>query len=318
MELVDTLQAVQHERGTAILLVEHDVEMVQRFASRLYVLDFGTLIATGPTDEVMGDAAVRRAYLGRSGMSAHRAPATRRCSSCATSRPAYGPFRALFGVSLEVHEGKAVALLGSNGAGKTTVARVCSGLLKPTSGRVAASRATTSPACGRTSSPGSGSCTRPRDARCSRRSPSRRTSPWASAARSGAPGCPPRSSGPSSCSPGSASGAGRWRARSRAVSSACSRSRACWCGRRELLICDELSLGPGARSSWRRCTGCCAASATPAPRCSLVEQHVRHALDLADDVVVLTKGAVVLRGAAAELRDELGERLLPAVHGEAV
>jgi branched-chain amino acid transport system ATP-binding protein len=64
MDLVDTLQTVQQERGTAVLLVEHDVEMVQRFASRLYVLDFGTLIANGPTDQVMGDAAVRRAYLG--------------------------------------------------------------------------------------------------------------------------------------------------------------------------------------------------------------------------------------------------------------
>lgn len=49
---------------------------------------------------------------------------------------AYGPFRALFGVSFTVEEGQAVALLGSNGAGKTTVARVCSGLLHPTSGTV--------------------------------------------------------------------------------------------------------------------------------------------------------------------------------------
>jgi len=64
MELVGTLQAVQRERGTAILLVEHDVEMVQAFASRLYVLDFGIVIASGPTAEVMGDDAVRKAYLG--------------------------------------------------------------------------------------------------------------------------------------------------------------------------------------------------------------------------------------------------------------
>ncbi len=60
----DRLLEVQQERGFAILLVEHDVEMVQRLVSRLYVLDFGTLIASGPTAEVFADAAVRKAYLG--------------------------------------------------------------------------------------------------------------------------------------------------------------------------------------------------------------------------------------------------------------
>jgi branched-chain amino acid transport system ATP-binding protein len=64
MDLVGTLQAVQQERGTAILLVEHDVEMVQAFARRLYVLDFGVVIAEGPTATVMDDEAVRKAYLG--------------------------------------------------------------------------------------------------------------------------------------------------------------------------------------------------------------------------------------------------------------
>jgi branched-chain amino acid transport system ATP-binding protein len=64
MELVETLWEVQRERDTAVLLVEHDVEMVQRFATRLYVLDFGTVIASGRTEDVMSDATVRRAYLG--------------------------------------------------------------------------------------------------------------------------------------------------------------------------------------------------------------------------------------------------------------
>ena len=48
----------------------------------------------------------------------------------------YGPFRALFGLSLAVEEGEAIALLGPNGVGKTTVARVGSGLVAPTAGSV--------------------------------------------------------------------------------------------------------------------------------------------------------------------------------------
>ncbi|MCY4192971.1 MAG: ABC transporter ATP-binding protein [bacterium] len=49
---------------------------------------------------------------------------------------AYGPFRALFGVSLHIGAGEAVGLLGANGAGKTAVARVASGLVPPNSGAV--------------------------------------------------------------------------------------------------------------------------------------------------------------------------------------
>jgi branched-chain amino acid transport system ATP-binding protein len=48
----------------------------------------------------------------------------------------YGAFRALFGLSLEIEPGQAVALVGPNGVGKTTVARVASGLVVPTAGRV--------------------------------------------------------------------------------------------------------------------------------------------------------------------------------------
>lgn len=48
----------------------------------------------------------------------------------------YGPFKALFDVSLAVDPGEAVALLGPNGSGKTTVARVASGLVTPTTGTV--------------------------------------------------------------------------------------------------------------------------------------------------------------------------------------
>jgi branched-chain amino acid transport system ATP-binding protein len=59
-----TLREVQAERRMAILLVEHDVDFVRSLVSRIFVLDFGTLIAAGPTADVFADAAVKRAYLG--------------------------------------------------------------------------------------------------------------------------------------------------------------------------------------------------------------------------------------------------------------
>jgi len=49
---------------------------------------------------------------------------------------AYGPYRALFDVSFTVPAGGVTALLGSNGSGKSTVARVVSGLLASTSGTI--------------------------------------------------------------------------------------------------------------------------------------------------------------------------------------
>jgi branched-chain amino acid transport system ATP-binding protein len=49
---------------------------------------------------------------------------------------AYGPYRALFDVSFRVPEGGVVALVGSNGAGKSTIARTLTGLVTATSGQV--------------------------------------------------------------------------------------------------------------------------------------------------------------------------------------
>jgi branched-chain amino acid transport system ATP-binding protein len=63
--LAVVLERVREERGVAVLLVEHDLEMVTRVAERLYVLDFGQLLASGPTADVLADANVRRAYLGQ-------------------------------------------------------------------------------------------------------------------------------------------------------------------------------------------------------------------------------------------------------------
>jgi branched-chain amino acid transport system ATP-binding protein len=62
--LAQTLAEVQAEQGFAILLVEHDVELVAAFTTRACVLDFGRMIMEGPSREVLGSPEVRAAYLG--------------------------------------------------------------------------------------------------------------------------------------------------------------------------------------------------------------------------------------------------------------
>lgn len=59
-----TLQRIVDERGTGILLVEHDMALVTSVCTYLYVLDFGTLLEEGPTGRVVVSEKVRAAYLG--------------------------------------------------------------------------------------------------------------------------------------------------------------------------------------------------------------------------------------------------------------
>ena len=48
----------------------------------------------------------------------------------------YGAIHAIKGVSFEVHEGEIVALIGANGAGKSTILKTVSGLMHPRSGHI--------------------------------------------------------------------------------------------------------------------------------------------------------------------------------------
>jgi len=52
------------QSGLAILLVEHDMDLVMSVCSKVVVLDYGRVLRTGTPSEIQSDADVRQAYLG--------------------------------------------------------------------------------------------------------------------------------------------------------------------------------------------------------------------------------------------------------------
>ncbi|HZV53102.1 MAG TPA: ATP-binding cassette domain-containing protein [Candidatus Dormibacteraeota bacterium] len=58
------IRRIPEERGALVVLVDHDMSLVSACCEITAVLDFGHLIASGPTPEVLHDERVRRAYLG--------------------------------------------------------------------------------------------------------------------------------------------------------------------------------------------------------------------------------------------------------------
>ncbi|MEQ4598353.1 MAG: ATP-binding cassette domain-containing protein, partial [Methylobacteriaceae bacterium] len=127
--------------GIALILVEHDMPLVMGVSDRILVMDAGRPIARGTPAEVRRDPAVLRAYLG-----AAETPARPRSApwsgpadavlSAHGLRAGYGAAPVLDGIALVVRPGETVALLGSNGAGKSTVMRSLAGLLRPVEGSV--------------------------------------------------------------------------------------------------------------------------------------------------------------------------------------
>lgn len=63
-ELMETIATIRKNYDTSILLIEHDMHLVMGICERLYVLDYGSIIATGTPDEIRNNEAVISAYLG--------------------------------------------------------------------------------------------------------------------------------------------------------------------------------------------------------------------------------------------------------------
>jgi len=148
-ELIQQLNA----DGLTVLLIDHDMRLVMGVCQRIVVLNFGRKIADGPPATVSNDSAVVTAYLGsHAPKGATHVPGSEEMDIAATPKPAasaepasplldvrdlevaYGAIKAVRGVSFGVGKGEIVALIGANGAGKSTILNTLSGVLRPHAG----------------------------------------------------------------------------------------------------------------------------------------------------------------------------------------
>ena len=140
-EVRDVIPVIAEIRraGVTILMVEHVMQAVMSLCERVFVLAQGRVDRRGPPAAVTRDPKVDRG-LSRSWRrgAARRARGVawlNRCSASAASFAGYGDIEVLRGIDLDVAPGEIVAVLGSNGVGKTTLNKTLSGVLSARSRR---------------------------------------------------------------------------------------------------------------------------------------------------------------------------------------
>ena len=126
----------------AVLLVEHDIDRVFGMADIITVMNEGKVLVEGDAETVRNHPEVQRVYIGsgHGNLAKHRKPRERGTDRLLLTLEGvntfYGKSHILHDIGLEVRENEVTALLGRNGAGKSSTFKSILGIVQPASGTI--------------------------------------------------------------------------------------------------------------------------------------------------------------------------------------
>ncbi len=153
-QVLDLMLELCRESGTALMLITHNLGLVARYAHRVAVLEQGELVETGPAKKILADPqhpytrrlveALPRRGPARSGRGRDGSRALIAVRDLTVTFPGRRRLfqrretavEAVRSVSLDIHEGETLALVGASGSGKTTLGRAIAGLVAPAGGTI--------------------------------------------------------------------------------------------------------------------------------------------------------------------------------------
>ncbi|ACL58603.1 branched-chain amino acid ABC transporter ATP-binding protein/permease [Methylobacterium nodulans] len=124
-----------------VLMVEHDIDRVFQIADAVTVMNEGRVLVDGTVEDARSSKAVQEVYIG-SGTAAMAAKPRPSAAGGGTLLSLdkvdtfYGKSHILAGVTFDVHENEIVALLGRNGAGKSTCLKTITGIAPHAAGHI--------------------------------------------------------------------------------------------------------------------------------------------------------------------------------------
>ena len=138
-EITELISRLREEAGYTILVIEHDMHVVEGISDRVVALDHGVKIAEG-SFEARRDERARRRGLPRPEARRRRSERERRAAAAAAadrrSTPTTGRSTSCRGSRCTSAPGELVCLLGGNASGKSTTLKTILGIVEPRRGTV--------------------------------------------------------------------------------------------------------------------------------------------------------------------------------------